>query len=122
MDFRASPGCVGGCSTKPRSKSCLSRLTCSPIGQSLEDCTYRERRGRLEALDLAGPAWTTTPVTSDGAMLWEWVCEQGMEGVVSKRVSSRYLPGQRRWLKTKNRDYWRYPLEVGAARRFAKST
>jgi hypothetical protein len=22
-----------------------------------------------------------------------------------------YLPGRRGWIKTKNRDYWRYPLE-----------
>jgi bifunctional non-homologous end joining protein LigD len=91
-------------------------------GLSLVDRTYRERRRRLEPLDLAGPAWTITPVTSDGAMLWEWVCDRGMEGVVSKRVASRYLPGQRRWLKTKNRGYWRYPLEVAAAHRLASAT
>ena len=84
--------------------------------QSLVDHSYRDRRRRLEALEFTGPAWTTTPVTSDGAMLWEWVCERGMEGVVSKRVVS-HPPGQRRWLKTKNREYWRYPIEVAAARR-----
>jgi hypothetical protein len=25
--------------------------------------------------------------------------------------------GERRWLKTKNRDYWRYPLEIEGMRR-----
>jgi bifunctional non-homologous end joining protein LigD len=90
--------------------------------QSYLNRSYHHRRHRLEALDLAGPAWTTTPVTSDGAMLWEWVCDRGMEGVVSKRVASPYLPGQRRWLKTKNREYWRYPLEVAAAHRSASAT
>ena len=39
------------------------------------------------------------------------VCEQELEGVVAKRRSGRYLPGERGWIKTKNRDYWRYELE-----------
>jgi len=44
------------------------------------------------------------------------VCEQGLEGVVAKRRSEPYRPGERTWVKIKNRDYWRYPLELEAAR------
>jgi ATP-dependent DNA ligase len=38
------------------------------------------------------------------------------ERVVAKKRSGHYLPGRRGWIKTKNRAYWRYPLEVEAAR------
>jgi ATP-dependent DNA ligase len=31
-----------------------------------------------------------------------------LEGVVAKRRSGRYLPGDRGRIKTKNRDYWRW--------------
>jgi len=48
-------------------------------------------------------------------------CERGLEGVVAKPLSSRYRPGERAWLKVKNRDYWRYPLEREAAMRSAQS-
>jgi bifunctional non-homologous end joining protein LigD len=84
-------------------------------GESLLGLPCRERRRRLKALDLNGPSWCTTVATDDGASLWDWVCNRGLEGVVAKRVSEPYRPGQRRWLKTKNRGYWRYPFEVEAA-------
>jgi bifunctional non-homologous end joining protein LigD len=89
-------------------------------GESLVSLPYRARRQRLDALQLAGPHWCTTITTSDGDGLWRWVCDQGLEGVVAKRLADRYWPGERRWLKVKNRDYWRYPSEVEAvARRVA---
>ena len=34
-----------------------------------------------------------------------------LEGVVAKRRSGRYLAGARGWIKTKNRNYWRYEME-----------
>jgi ATP-dependent DNA ligase len=43
------------------------------------------------------------------------ICELGLEGVVAKKRSGHYLPGRRRWIKTKNRASWRYPLELEAA-------
>jgi ATP-dependent DNA ligase len=46
---------------------------------------------------------------------WEAVCEHELEGVVAKRHSSRYLPGERVWVKTKNRAYWRWELERESA-------
>jgi ATP-dependent DNA ligase len=39
------------------------------------------------------------------------VCEHELEGVVAKRRSGRYMPGRSGWIKTKNREYWRYELE-----------
>jgi hypothetical protein len=39
------------------------------------------------------------------------VCEHELQGVVAKRRLGRYLPGDRGWIKTKNRDYWRYEME-----------
>ena len=49
----------------------------------------------------------------------EKVCELGLEGVVAKKRSGHYLPGRRGWIKTKNRAYWRYPLELAAARSYS---
>lgn len=86
-------------------------------GDPLLSLPYRERRRGLEALELAGPHWATTVAVDDGAELWRWACDKGLEGVVAKRVSAWYRPGERRWLKIKNRDYWRYPLEVESLRR-----
>jgi ATP-dependent DNA ligase len=39
------------------------------------------------------------------------VCAHELEGVVAKPLRSRYVPGERGWVKTKNRDYWRYEME-----------
>jgi ATP-dependent DNA ligase len=55
------------------------------------------------------------PATPYGEALWEKVCALGLEGVVAKKRSGHYLPGRRGWIKTKNRAYWRYPLELEAA-------
>jgi ATP-dependent DNA ligase len=56
----------------------------------------------------------------DGEALFTAVQEQGLEGVVAKRLEGRYRPGKRDWIKTKNRAYWRYPLELEAARQAAR--
>jgi ATP-dependent DNA ligase len=47
----------------------------------------------------------------DGAALFEAVCERELEGVVAKRRSGRYRPGERGWVKIKNRNYWRHELD-----------
>jgi ATP-dependent DNA ligase len=72
-----------------------------------------ERRHLLERLELTDDHWSTTPSYREGEALWR-VCALGLEGVVAKR-SGHYLPGRRGWIKTKNRSYWRYPLELAAA-------
>jgi ATP-dependent DNA ligase len=58
-----------------------------------------------------GRYWHTPETFDDGAALFEGVCERELEGVVAKRRSGRYRPGERGWIKIKNRDYWRYELE-----------
>ena len=84
-------------------------------GRSLLRAPYFERRAELESLDLNGSFWRTPETFDDGEALFTAVCERGLEGVVAKRRSSRYLPGERGWIKTKNRNYWRYELERESA-------
>ena len=50
----------------------------------------------------------------DGEARLELVVERGLEGVVAKRLRDPYRPGQRGWIKVKNRAYWRYPCELAA--------
>jgi bifunctional non-homologous end joining protein LigD len=41
-------------------------------------------------------------ITGDGAAIFRHACGLGLEGIVSKRVGSRYVSGRTRaWLKTK---------------------
>jgi bifunctional non-homologous end joining protein LigD len=80
-------------------------------GDDVTALPYRERRRILEDMRLDAPHWKTSAVFDDGAALWEAVCEHELEGVVAERRSGRYLPGERGWIKTKNRDYWRWELE-----------
>jgi ATP-dependent DNA ligase len=47
----------------------------------------------------------------DGEVLFESVRDTGLEGVVAKKLSQPYRPGERRWINVKNRDYWRFRLE-----------
>jgi bifunctional non-homologous end joining protein LigD len=74
-------------------------------GHSLMDLPYRERRERLEQLELGGPAWRVPSVHRDaGKRLLEATASQGLEGVVAKRLDSNYEPGRRTgaWLKIKH--------------------
>jgi bifunctional non-homologous end joining protein LigD len=84
-------------------------------GVSLLRAPYSERRAQLEALNLNGPCWRTPEAFEDGEALFEAVCERELEGVVAKRTDSRYRPGERGWIKIKNRNYWRYELERESA-------
>jgi bifunctional non-homologous end joining protein LigD len=78
---------------------------------------YRARRLLLEALRF-DPAWVSVvPTFADGEALFEVICERGLEGVVAKRERDRYRPGERLWVKTKNRAAPRFADElVGATR------
>jgi bifunctional non-homologous end joining protein LigD len=65
-------------------------------GRLLLDQPWTERRRRLEALGLGGPAWQTSPSYPElGAQVWTATAEQSLEGVVAKRRSSSYRPGRR---------------------------
>src|SRR3954466_9634527 len=89
-------------------------------GRSLIGLPYSERREELEALELHGPYWHTPEAFDDGGALFEAVCERNLEGVVAKRRSGRYRPGERGWVKIKNRDYWRYEMEREGALKAAE--
>ena len=74
-------------------------------GHSLIDLPYTERRKVLEEMKLEGPNWQTPSYhRGDGERLLELTRKQGLEGLVAKRLDSRYLPGKRTraWLKVKN--------------------
>jgi bifunctional non-homologous end joining protein LigD len=74
-------------------------------GRSLLDEPYAERRRLLESLALSGPSWQTPPFfVGGGAAVLAASQEQGLEGVVAKRLDSRYYPDKRSdcWLKLKN--------------------
>ncbi len=74
-------------------------------GVDLTARALRDRRATLERLDLAGPHWRVPPVFTDGPALYAATQEQGLEGVVSKRLGSRYVPGARseEWRKRAHR-------------------
>jgi bifunctional non-homologous end joining protein LigD len=76
-------------------------------GRPVASDPYRERRRRLEALDLRSPHVRVTSTHGDGAQLWASVVAEGLEGVVAKRVDEPYRPGQRRWIKRKNPEWCR---------------
>jgi bifunctional non-homologous end joining protein LigD len=74
-------------------------------GHPLLHLPYAERRERLRALGLDGPAWQTPDhVVGNGAAMLRASRERGLEGVVAKRLDSPYEPGRRShcWLKVKN--------------------
>ncbi len=66
---------------------------------------YVERRVLLEELDLNGHAWQTPAYRAGGGRDFLAVtAAHGLEGVLAKRLDSRYRPGARGrdWLKVKN--------------------
>jgi bifunctional non-homologous end joining protein LigD len=72
-------------------------------GDDLTGRPLAERRQLLEGLGLTG--WQVPASYDDGAMLWEATRQQGLEGVVSKRLTSRYRfdSRSRDWLKRAHR-------------------
>jgi bifunctional non-homologous end joining protein LigD len=74
-------------------------------GHDLMDQPYGTRRELLEKLELDGESWQT-PRHSVGhaAELLAATAEQRLEGLVLKRLDSRYVPGGRggAWLKVKH--------------------
>jgi bifunctional non-homologous end joining protein LigD len=74
-------------------------------GQSLLGLPYTERRERLDALGLAADRWVTTPwFRGGGSRVQAASRENGLEGVVAKRLDGAYRPGGRGpdWRKVKN--------------------
>jgi bifunctional non-homologous end joining protein LigD len=73
--------------------------------RDLLDEPLSRRRELLQALDLHDDRWQTPPTYEDGQMLFDATYDQALEGIVSKRLTSRYRPGQRSkdWLKFAHR-------------------
>ncbi|MFC3504722.1 DNA polymerase ligase N-terminal domain-containing protein [Micromonospora krabiensis] len=70
-------------------------------GVSCVDLPYAQRRELLDGLALNGPHWQTPPwFPGTGAEALRTGREQGLPGVVAKRLDSGYEPGRRsrRWL------------------------
>lgn len=74
-------------------------------GQLLIDRPFCERRAILETVATDGPFWQITSTHRDGAgaTMLEAARQHGLEGVVAKRLDSRYEPGRRSsaWRKVK---------------------
>jgi bifunctional non-homologous end joining protein LigD len=77
-------------------------------GHSLMDLPYTERRARLAELELDDNGRWRVPdyVAGHGQQLLSATEQQGLEGVIAKRLDSPYEPGRRTpcWLKIKNVD------------------
>jgi bifunctional non-homologous end joining protein LigD len=74
-------------------------------GHSLMDLPFTERRARLEELELDGEHWCTPAFhPGEGSAFMAATREQGLEGIVAKRLDSPYIPGGRdgSWLKLKH--------------------
>jgi bifunctional non-homologous end joining protein LigD len=59
-------------------------------GEDLTTRPLEERRALLEELPLADSTWQVPAAYDDGDMLFDATLQQGLEGIVSKRRSSRY--------------------------------
>ncbi len=74
-------------------------------GALLTELPYRERRALLYGLGVGGPNWSVPAhVEGHGLQAWDATLRGGFEGVLAKRLTSRYLPGVRSpdWRKTKH--------------------
>jgi bifunctional non-homologous end joining protein LigD len=83
-------------------------------GRSTMPLPYWRRRELLESLEASGPSWRTPAAhVGQGQALLAATREQGLEGLVAKRLTSPYEPGRRSrsWLKVKN--HLRQELVVG---------
>ena len=83
-------------------------LECPPQGGAVKDWPLRARRELLKLQLTAAPSLriTISPAFDDGEALLEAVAERGEEGVVAKRIDSRYVEGARNgdWIKVKVRN------------------
>jgi bifunctional non-homologous end joining protein LigD len=75
-------------------------------GRSVTDRSYVHRRDLLEQLTLVGPTWHVPPAHvggAEGEAMLAAAREEGLEGVVAKRLDSVYQVGRRSpdWLKIK---------------------
>jgi bifunctional non-homologous end joining protein LigD len=74
-------------------------------GRDLMGLPLTDRRAELEALGLQGERWQVPATYDDGQLLYRATKEQGLEGVMSKKRRSVYVPGRRSpdWVKLPHR-------------------
>ena len=65
------------------------------LATPLLDEPWTTRSERLGRLELPPPFVVPEPVIAEGEALWSGVVEQGLEGMVAKRLDSTYQPGRR---------------------------
>ena len=83
-------------------------------GHSLLDQPYAERRRLLGQLKLGGASWQTPPwEKAGGQVILEASAKAGLEGVMAKKLDSKYESGRRSgaWVKVKN--HYRQELVIG---------
>lgn len=73
-------------------------------GRDLAGLPWSERRQLLEGIGLDDAAWQVPATYDDGPGLLVAAQEQGLEGIVSKKVSARYTWGSR------SRDWLKFPI------------
>jgi len=76
-------------------------------GHSLMERPYTDRRKALSGLKLSGASWQTPPYeVGGGKTMKDASAKAGLEGIMAKKLDSRYEPGRRSgaWLKIKNRN------------------
>jgi DNA ligase D-like protein (predicted 3'-phosphoesterase) len=66
-------------------------------GRSLLDEPYERRRELLAELELAGPRWQTAPYFDDGEAVRNAAREQGLPGVLAKRLDGPYRQEKADW-------------------------
>jgi bifunctional non-homologous end joining protein LigD len=79
-------------------------------GEDLTGRPLEERRELLEGLGLVDVHWQVPATYDDGEMLLEATAAQRLEGIVSKKRGSLYVPGRRSpdWLKFPHRNVVSY--------------
>ena len=92
---------------RPHSIGCLAFMAfdlLSLAGEPLTDRPYSERRELLDELRLEGPTWRAPGFFGEAGPLLAATREQGLEGVVAKRLDSPYTSGERSaaWIKHKH--------------------
>ena len=83
-------------------------------GQDVRPQPLEERRKRLAKLlsrktkGMRDDIQLSEAITGDGATIFRHACLMDLEGIVSKRIGSRYVSGRTRaWLKRKNPNFER---------------
>ena len=101
-----------------RSRSLRSTSLTSP-GEATTGLSYAQRRRLLELLELSGPSWcTVASFDADADAVLEECARLHLEGLVARRIDSRYEPGKRsaHWRKVKYEDWREQHAPLGHGR------